>query len=171
MEGLELENFIKFHNKFDNFLAVLASISLFVMMILVSLDVALRNLFNKPIIGTLEITGEYLMVFIVYFAISYTHKHKEHVSVDLLENIIPKFLEKYFSIFTTFLSLVTFVLLGYYNFKQGLIYIERETTSRGLLEYPLWPALMVISLGIISLCVRLIFDSIKIMKENEENNT
>ncbi|OLO39237.1 hypothetical protein BTR23_09305 [Alkalihalophilus pseudofirmus] len=166
-----MDRFIKYHNKFDDFLVMIAAGSIFLMMILIFSDVLLRNLFNSPIIGTVEITGEYLMAIIVYFSISYTLKERGHVSVDLLKDKVSLGWSKFFGIVTNLLAIIAFVALGIANFGMGMDYFSNGITSRGLLDYPLWPALMIISLGLLSFCVRLLIDSINILRNKNDQYT
>lgn len=164
-----MKKIITYHNKFDRLLGFIAAGTLFFMMVLIFLDVMLRYFFTRPITGTLELTGEYLMVIIVYFALSYTLKHKGHVRVDILENKISPLFDKIFQVMSNIFALAAFLTLGYFNYVQAMEFIALETTSRGLLNYPLAPALLIISLGIISFCIRLITETIMIFIDNEES--
>lgn len=165
-----MDKVMKFHNKVDNFLALIAGITIFVMMMLIFLDVTLRFIFNSPIIGVMEITGEYLMVVIVYFSISYTQKERGHVHVEIFgDKLSPKWI-KIFSITTNVIGLCIFIILGIANFTMFLDYLSNDIRSRGILNYELWPALLVISLGILSLCTRLFIDTINLFRNSDNAN-
>jgi TRAP-type transport system small permease protein len=152
----------------DSFFAYFSAITIFVMMVWIFLDVTLRASINSPISGTIELTGEYFMVIAVYAAISYTQKHKAHVSVDFLTNKLSNGLKKFFGLISNLLSLIVFIILGYSNFLQGLKYFSRGVKSSSVLDYPLAPALMILSLGILLLCIRLIIESINIILDKKE---
>src|SRR4051812_3269345 len=102
----------KWIDKVDHVLAYISAITIFVMMAWIVLDVILRTVFHTPIVGTIEIIGEYFMAFIVYFAISYTLKHNEHVSVDFLQGKFSKKVKKVSAIFTNLVALMIFIILG-----------------------------------------------------------
>lgn len=155
-------------NKIDNFLAYISSAIIFVMMGWIVLDVTLRAAFNRPITGTLELTGEYFMVIIVYFAISYTFKENGHVSVDFLKHKFSKGTKRILGLISNLLALSVFIILGINNFLRGLEYFSNDIRSVGLLDYPLAPALMVITLGILTLSIRLLFDTINIIRNTKE---
>jgi TRAP-type transport system small permease protein len=155
-------------DKLDNFFGYISAVVLFLMMVWIFVDVVLRTAFNSPITGTLEITGEYLMPIIVYFAISYTQKHKGHVNVDLLEQKFPKILKKFTRLFSNLCALFIYLVLGINNFQQALESIATDTRSSSLLKYPLGPALIIISLGILLFSFRLFVDSINIIRDKNE---
>lgn len=150
-------------DKIDNFFAYLSAITIFVMMFWIFLDVILRAFFNSPIRGTIELTGEYFMVVAVYCAISYTQKHKAHVTVDLLTDKLSKGVNKFLGLFTNLLGLIVFIVLGHNNFLRGMEYFEKDVRSPGVLDYPLGPAMMILSFGILLLCIRLLIDSLSII--------
>lgn len=150
-------------NKTDQWLAYLAAAAIFVMMIWVCLDVILRALINRPIVGTMEFTGEYLMVIITYFAISFTFKENGHVSVDLFMHKFSKGTKKIFGLISNLVACYIFIIVGYSNFIEALEFFEKDIRSASLLKYPLGPALIIISFGIFLLSIRLLIDSILLM--------
>lgn len=152
-------------DKVDQFLAYVSSAVLFLMMIWVFVDVTLRTVFNRTITGTLELTGEYFMVIIVYCAISYTLKDDGHVSVDFIKGKLSTFKQKILEVISNLLAMAVFLILGINNFQKGLEFFENDIRSVGLLDYPLAPALMIISLGIFLLTIRLFFNIINIFRD------
>ena len=163
----------KWLDKLDNFFAYISAATLFLMMFWIFVDVILRSFFNLPIIGTLEITGEYLLPIIVFFAISYTQKHKGHVNVDLIEKKLSKGLRKIIRLFSNLVCLFMYILLGILNFQQALEYFSSDIRSISLLNYPMAPALIIVSIGILLFSTRLLVESINIIRDKEEleNNT
>jgi tripartite ATP-independent transporter DctM subunit len=64
-------------------LSYVAASILTVMMLLTAADVFLRYLFSRPVLGTVELT-EFMMALLVFLALAYAQKDKEHVRVDLV---------------------------------------------------------------------------------------
>lgn len=155
----------KWLDKIDNLLAYLSSAVLFLMMLWIFVDVSMRYVFNRTITGTLELTGEYFMVIIVYGAISFTLKEHGHVSVDFIKNKLSTFKQKILELISNLLAMSVFIILGLNNFQKGLEYFVNDIRSVGLLDYPLAPALMIISLGIFLLTFRLLFNIINIFRD------
>lgn len=150
-------------NKIENFFSLIAGATLFFMMLFISTDVFLRFFFNSPIQGTLEITGEYLMVIVVYFGVGYTLKEDGHVSVDFLKGYIPEVLKKPIKIITNLLAIIILVIIGHSNLLKSVEYFEKNMVSLSLLKYPLAPALIIISLGLFIMAVRLLVNTIDIV--------
>lgn len=163
---MELAN--RWLNKLDQFFAYISAAAIFVMMVWIFLDVVLRTTVNKPITGTMELTGEYFMVLIVYFAISYTLKHNGHVKVDLFEHKFSRGAKRVFGLISNGLAVVVMVVLGINNFSKAIEFIEKDIRSVGLLNYSLAPAMMIISLGILVFSLRLVIDSINIILDKKE---
>lgn len=160
----------KYFNKIDKFLSICSGIALFIMMIWIFLDVFFRFVFKTPIKGTLEITGEYLMVILVYFSISYTLKKQKHVKVDLVEGKLPLIIKNVTTVLTNLLAATIFTFIGVYNLKEGLRYFEENIVSLSILKYPLAPALIIISIGIFMLVIRLLLQSLMIVFSKEEEH-
>ncbi|MBM4763356.1 TRAP transporter small permease [Bacillus sp. B15-48] len=164
-----MESINKWVDRFDNFFGFISAAFLFIMMIWIFVDVVLRSIFNSPIIGTLELTGEYLLPIIIFFAISYTQKHKGHVNVDLLEQKFPEKVKIITRLVCYICALAMYVLLGINNFQQGLVYFASDTRSASLLGYQLAPALMIISLGIFLFSIRILVDCINIVRGDDRS--
>lgn len=155
-------------DKIDQLLAYVSSAVLFLMMIWIFVDVTMRSFFNRTITGTLELTGEYFMVIIVYGAISYTLKENGHVSVDFIKGKLSIFKQKILELIANVLALVVFFILGINNLEECIEYFQNDIRSVGLLDYPLAPALMIISLGLFLLTLRLLFNIINIFRNKNE---
>lgn len=150
--------------KTDRFITNISAVTIFVMMMWIVVDVLLRSVFHKPIPGTIEITGEYLLVIIVYLSISYTYKEGGHVSVELFENKFSEGMKKIIKLVTNLLAIIVFFMLGIANFQKGLDYFATDVRTASLLNYPLAPALMIISLGVFLLIINLALESVAILR-------
>ena len=158
----------KFLTKTDEFISKISAITIFIMMMWIVIDVVLRSVFHAPVSGTIEITGEYLLLIIVYLSISYTYKEGGHVSVELFENKFSEGIKKVIKLFTNLLTIIVFVLLGIANFQKGLDYFANDIRTTSLLNYPLAPALMIISLGVFLLVINLILESFNILRGKKD---
>lgn len=149
-----------YFNKLDKLMLSISVVTLFIMMIWIFTDVLLRYFFNSPIQGTLELTGEYFMVLIVYLTISYTEKGNEHVYVALFYDKFPNKLKSVTKFSMNILGSAIFLYIAYLNFQRGLAYFEQNVQSSGIMNYPIAPALFIISFGLAMLSLRLILESV-----------
>ena len=67
----------------SNIMDRIASVVLFFMMLLTIADVFLRKIFNKSILGTVEVS-EFMLVILIFFALAHTEVLNGHVKVDLV---------------------------------------------------------------------------------------
>ena len=158
----------KLLTKTDRFITNISAVTIFIMMIWIVLDVLLRSVFHAPISGTIEITGEYLLVIIVYLAISNTYKEGGHVSVELFAEKFPKSVKKYIKLFTNLIAIIAFTLLGIANYYKALDYFATDIRTTSLLNYPLAPALVIITIGVFLLVINLILESVDILRGKKE---
>lgn len=91
---------------------VLASASLFTMIILTSLDVGMRYLFNKPIAGVYDLVG-LMGAVIASFSMPYTMLEKGHVAVDLLIRHLSRRKQLVVENVIHAVSFLLFIILGW----------------------------------------------------------
>jgi TRAP-type C4-dicarboxylate transport system permease small subunit len=97
------------------------------LMFLTAADVFLRYVFNRPILGSMELTQAF-MVISISFSIGYTAIVKEHVIVDLFILRLPPRGRDIASCITTFISFVFFALIAWRSVLQILISYKAGTT-------------------------------------------
>src|SRR5699024_2163407 len=147
-------------DKIDDVMSFIASIALFIMMAWVSLDVFFRFAFNSPIPGTTDIASEYIMVILVYLAISSVQKSKEHINITFVTEKLNKFITTYFTVICNLIACIIFFLMSYFNHLESLRNLYRDIRSISYLNYPIAPAIWIISIGTFLLAIRLLVESI-----------
>ena len=66
-----------------NIVSWIAGAAILAIMLLVVADVAMREIFSKPIDGTIEIVSFYYMVAVTFLPLSYVSHHEGHIFVEL----------------------------------------------------------------------------------------
>ena len=66
-----------------------AAVALVAMLGITIADVALRNLFNQPILGTTEIV-QMTLVYVVFLGIPETFLKRSHVTVDIADHLLSR---------------------------------------------------------------------------------
>jgi len=115
------------------------------MMFLTTADVLLRYIFNRPIIGTYELT-EYMMAMLVAFTVGYCAVNRGHVNVDLVVARIPERPRAVISVFTDLICVIFFSLITWKSFRQAIILQGSGSVSPALL-IPVFPFVYIISIG------------------------
>lgn len=146
----------KLFNKLDLILGYISSFALFSMMVLIFINAVSRFILNKPITGVIEFTGEYLMVFVVYLALSFTQKNGGHVKVELLQRFFSPKINSFLNILVKILSAIIFLTLTYTSYLLLVRHLNQDIRSVSSLAYPLAPAVFVITFGSLVMSIRLI---------------
>lgn len=128
----------------------LAMIALFAMMLLITCDVTLNKLADRPITGTIELTTYYFMVLVVFFTIPYIEKQQAHISADF---IVVRFRESYrnmFNILGKLLTILFYSLLAYGAILQAIKSTRSLETVMSNFTFYIWPARWGVVLGLLS---------------------
>ena len=141
------EKLITLITRISTFLAV---ISLFSMMLLITLDVTLNKLAGRPIQGTIEVTSYYFMVFVVFLTLPYLEKMHAHISADF---IVARFSTKVQNIFIVLGKLLTalfYSFLAYAAVNQAIKSTKSLETAMSNFTFYIWPARWGVTLGLVS---------------------
>lgn len=134
---------------------------LILMMFLTAGDVFLRNMFNKSILGTFEIT-ECMMVLMVASGLAYVSVAKSQIRVEVLFSRLPQHVQNILTIITDFLSFGLCSLLSW----RAFVYFKGEYVSgtrMGVLLIPTFPFIAVVALGWLLLALVLLNDYVKLI--------
>lgn len=139
-------------------------VSVFLMVLLTTVDAAGRYIFNLPIQGAYEVTEKYLMVVSVFFALSYGYHYGSNIRVTFLSGHFPPRVKLFVDYTVQILAILYGILLVVSTFIKGFRSIgERMQDAYNL---PLGPAYMVAPLGLLVLTLWLIYDLGQVKKGN-----
>lgn len=129
---------------------------LLLLMLLITADVLLRAILNRPIRGTNELS-EFIMIIVVYFTIAYAQHKKAHISIDLLTSRFPKRAQAMIDSFIYLLSLGICSLIAW----QSFVYLKRLLNINrvsDILKLPVAPFSLILGIGFIIFCLVLLLD-------------
>ena len=140
-------------------LNAIASILLFVLMVLGAADVIGRYLLNAPIIGTME-RGQVILALMVFLSWGYTQIKKGHVNVELFISKFPPHIRAITDFITTLFMLVFTILIVWYS---AIMAIETHYTGEKIyvIHWPLAPFQFFVPLGGFFLCLVFILEAIQ----------
>ncbi len=137
------------------------------MMLLVTSDVVLRFLFNKPVPGTFELV-EVMMGAVVSLSIAYCGLRRGHVSVELLTDHLSRRIQKIASVLHHILCVVFFAAISFKGIQQVGVIKESETVT-ALLGIPIYPFILILAFGAALLALVYLWQMIGIFrKESSE---
>lgn len=133
------------------------------MMFLTALDVGLRYVFNRPLVGAFELV-EYMMAILIPFSIVYCAHNRGHVAVELILGQFPEKVQACFDLVTTFLSILFVIVIAWQNF----LYIH-ETYILGLtsavLLIPTYPFMIPVAIGLVAFALNLMIHLLEFLSE------
>ncbi len=144
--------------KSEKLLFYISSTATAAMMLLISLDALSRYLFNYPISGAYEVNQDFLMVAIVFFSLSYTYAHGDHVNVDTFVKFIPAPLLRPMNFVFRLLALIFVALLVYASWSKTAGAIQQREYASGNVVYPLALAYILVPFGSAVFLLRLIYE-------------
>ena len=151
----------------SNILMYISAGVLLVMLILGIADVMGRYLFNKPIIGTVEIF-EVLMPGLVLLSLAFTQQVKAHVTVDLFISKLPARPRAIIGFATTFWAMVLFGIIVWQGIMLVISYHDtgRMITNIGV---PMYLPRLLVPLGAFAICLVFIKDLLHYIREIRTN--
>ena len=132
----------------------ISSVILFLMMILTIVDVVLRKLASKSILGTVELT-EFMLVILVFFALAQTEVLDGHVKVDLIMSRFSERVQGLMDMITQFVCFVLSLLITW----SSLVYSEKMRLSQEVTQdllIPIYPFIYFVVLGCLILSFTLL---------------
>ncbi len=140
------EKLIAIITRTSTFLAV---VSLFSMMLLITLDVILNKLAGRPIQGTIELTSYYFMVFVVFLTLPYLEKQHSHISADFIVARFSPKIQNIFNIIGKLLTALFYSFLTYAAFNQAIKSTKSLETVMSNFTFYIWPARWGVTLGLV----------------------
>ena len=132
-----------------------ASVFIFAMMLLTSVDITVRRLAGFSIEGLFELI-ELLLVAAVYLAVSRVQSLEKHVRVEMFVTRFPFRTQQAIGAFTLFLALVFFSVAVWMTGRQAWqSFLIREATFLPA-AWPVWLARIILTVGIFFLSLRLL---------------
>jgi TRAP-type mannitol/chloroaromatic compound transport system permease small subunit len=136
-------------------LGVMSTISIIALMVLTTSDVVKRYIFANPIKGAYEIS-ESLFLTAVFLGLAYTHLFREHVNTDLFIRHLSKRANLILKAIMLLLALTIYVLFSWKGMEAFWTSLMEGEYRWGLIRIPLWPARLMIPIGVSALCLRFI---------------
>ena len=129
----------------SQYMSKVASVALFLMMLLTTTDVVGRKLFSHSVSGAVELT-EFMLVILIFFSLAWTEAKNGHVRVDL---VMGQFSNRTRAVVDMVTQLAGSMLCALITWST-LIYAERMKASGEVsqdLWIPIYPFVYVVAVG------------------------
>jgi TRAP-type C4-dicarboxylate transport system permease small subunit len=138
-------------------LTLVAALATFAMMLLTTADAAGRYLLNRPILAAYELTTNYLMVAVVFLAMPYAYRQGANIRVTFLVNRLGRTARRVVNHAVQVVSIVYCAALVFATGQQAR-HVMGTGTTFATLDLPLWPAHVVVCLGLLVTSLMLLLD-------------
>jgi TRAP-type mannitol/chloroaromatic compound transport system permease small subunit len=158
IEGVE-RNLERWIHPVSKLMSRIASVILVLMMFLTVTDVFLRKVFNRSILGTVEVS-EFLLLIIIFFTLAETEIFNGHVKVDL---VIGRFGGRVQAMVDMVTQIVCFFLCGLITWST-LVYSEQMRASGEVsqdLWIPIYPFVYIVAVGCAILALTVLINFLK----------
>jgi len=128
-------------------------------MLITTVDVIGRGLFDKPFPGTIELS-EYMLSIMILLGAAYTQQVKAHVGVDFLTKRFSEKIQAFIAIITTLATMLIVTIIIWQGYIEGI----QERTVSDMLRIPQRPFRLLVSAGGLLLWLELLADLITNIK-------
>lgn len=160
-DGRPLPTWVRCIHGFSTALAIPAAIACMCLMFHVIGEVAARNLFNRPLPGTLEITQYWWMMAIVFLAFGYTQLRGDHIRATVITEMLDVRWERASQALALVLLGVFTVFVGVHGWTSAMSSMEIRDASNSAHPIPIWPLAFAVPLGCAALvlqCIAAIYE-------------
>jgi TRAP-type C4-dicarboxylate transport system permease small subunit len=138
-------------------LLLLGTVGMIAAMLVGVADVVGTEFLGRPVLGTLEFT-ESTMVLVVFGALAYAQERRAHIRVELLYSHVGPRGKSFMEAVTHIVAFLFFALVGWMGYVELLYSWEIKESTMGSVRFPLYPARVLLLLGVALLLLRLVID-------------
>jgi TRAP-type C4-dicarboxylate transport system permease small subunit len=160
-EGGSMQRFL---DGWERIMLSISTVTTFILMVLTTADAGGRYLFNRPITGAYEISTNYLMILLVFSAMSYSYREGAHIRVTFLVDRLPMKVKLIVNYIVQMVSAIIGVLFVIATVQQSLLTMEQHTTLSSMPFIPLGPAYFIIPVGLFFMSLAMVLDLRKVGK-------
>lgn len=135
-------------SRITDFTTILGGLAIALMMLHVTADVIGRYFFNAPLPGTITIVAYYYMLIVAFVPLAFAEQKGAHVSVEVVTDMMPAFLQKHLNGLVLVFSATVFGLLAVRTWQEartkqdiGSMIIQADTSI------PVWPTAYALPIG------------------------
>jgi TRAP-type C4-dicarboxylate transport system permease small subunit len=138
-------------------LLLLGTVGLIASMLVGVADVVGTDFLGRPLLGTLEFT-ESTMVLVVFGALAYAQERRAHIRVELLYSHVGPRGKSLMEAVTHIVAFIFFALVAWQGYVELLYSWEIKESTMGSVRFPLYPARVLLLVGVALLLLRLAID-------------
>lgn len=135
-------------SRLENTLGAVSAAVLFLMMMVTTIDVIGRYLFNRPLAGGFELT-EMMLAALIYCGLPLVSKRREHIVIDTFDPFMSRAVKRILDVVADVVCFLALSGIGYLIFRRAARVAEYgDTTS--VLKLPLAPVAYLMGVMIVT---------------------
>lgn len=146
--------------RIENALLVFCAVLFMALVFLGTGDVCGRFLFNKPIVGALEMSTV-MMGAIILLGWAYTQNQNGHVRVQLFLDMFPPRVQTILTFVSLIISLILFIVITQQSWNIAMTVLQ-EGRRFTLIDFPKGPFLFLVPVGGFLICLEFIIQLFEI---------
>lgn len=136
---------------------LIAALMLFAIMVVATIDVALRYLFNSPLGWSYDLISLYLMGGVFFFSLADTLGQNGHVAVDLLHNGLTPRTRHLLEIPGYALAVIVIGCIAWLAAAKTIASFRADEVIAGRIDWPTWISSAFVALGFALMFARIVF--------------
>lgn len=123
-------------------------LAIILMMTHITLDVAGKFLFNKPLPATISLVSNYYMVVVAFLPLALVEQRNGHISVEVLTEFFPRNTQYHLFSWTYLVSATVFGLLAYKTWGEAMrTYNSGTFMIEQSVKIITWPSYFLLPIG------------------------
>ena len=160
----------RFFLKIESFMSFLGGVVIFVIVMISTVNILGRWLFNMPVNGYIDWIEQF-MAFFAFLGIAYTQREGGHIRMDM---VVSKLKGRFFYVTELFTTTIIFLLTLVLIYGSSLHFLRAYNIGDTSLDIdlPTWPAKLVVPVALTFLAIRLIIQIwayIRAIKNNDSD--
>lgn len=147
-------------------LGIISGFATLIIMVIVVIDVSGRAIFNAPFHSGVEIS-ELLLVSLVFLGLASAQQKRQNFAIEILSRYLPPRAQKGLVLIGYVVCLVIVVLLAWPSVNQAISSFNRNEMGFGIVAFPVWPARILLALGLMLLVVQFAIDILRLATGRE----
>jgi len=159
-----------------NALAILAGLSVALMMFHVVADVIGKYVFHYPVPSTAEVVANYYMIASVFLVLAFVEAKGSAISVDLVYDNVGPAAQRVMRKAGQIGTLIFYGGLGWFSWDVAMRAFKTNETIDGLWRVTVWPAKFMLPLGLAVACLVLLIkiiagDRVRLIEGTAQNHS
>jgi len=138
-------------------LSIISGFATLIIILIVVTDVGGRFALNMPFHSGVELS-ELLLVILVFLGLAAAQQQRQNYSIDIMTRHFPPGVQRLFEVAGYAFCLLIVIVLAWPSSKQALASYERGEAGFGIVPFPLWPARIILAIGLWLLALQFLCD-------------